>query len=171
MRSIVLSAAVLVAGCTPSRPLEKASPPAAEIAADDAAPRAPLLVRWQLVSDANGSLKVEAVLERRVTLRTPVTVQIEVPAGLQLVSGQTALEIPAGAAPGSTSLPLEFRYAGTPPDDLRLVADSAGAKLGVHAVASYRFGRPEPAQARPTPSGPSLKAGGLDLGPSVQIKP
>jgi hypothetical protein len=169
MRHLILVAALFALACTPSRPMEKVPQPPAITAVDDGAPRAPLQVRWNVLSDAGGRLKVEAVIERRSALRSPVTVMVEVPAGLQLVSGQTTLEVPADAPAGASSLALEFSYTSTPLADLVLVADLAGARMGVHAVASYRFGRPEPTQARPAPTGPSLQVGGRDLGPSIPL--
>jgi hypothetical protein len=136
--------------------------------AEDAA-QAPLLVRWQLLSDVGGRLKISAVVLRRTVLRVPIDVQIEVPPGLQVVSGSTRFRLEANLQPGESVATLEFAYSETPPGDLKLIADVSGPGMGVHATDAYRFGRPAPQPVRPQPSGPNNKVGNVDLGPAIQI--
>jgi len=171
MRHLVLLASLLAGGCALDGRNDKpaALPSPAPIVTADNAPKAPVRIRWRVLSDQGGRLKIEAVLERLVPLRVPVTVRVEVPPGLQLLSGATSFEIPADAPPGETSMPLEFSYADVPPTDLKVVADAFGYSMGVHAADTYRFGRPEPQPVRPQPSGPNIKVGNTDLGPAIQI--
>jgi hypothetical protein len=170
MRHLALLASLLSAGCALDARGGKIpiSPPPG-IAVADGAPKAPLHIRWRVLSDEDGRLQIEAILERRVRLDAPIGVRVEVPSGLRLVSGQTSFQVPAQMQPGETKVLFEFSHAGPPPEDLKVVADSTGASMGVHASDSYRFGRPEPKSPRPRPEGPSIVVGDKDLGPAIPL--
>lgn len=167
----VLACSLAVIACSASTGNGRAAaqPDAANnVVAEDAA-RVPLLVRWQLLSEAGGRLRISAVVVRRSLMRVPIDVHVEVPPGLQLVSGTTAFQIEANLQPGETVNTLEFTYSSTPSEGLKLVADARSSGMGVHATDVYRFGRPAPQQPRPQPSGPNNKVGDVDLGPAIQI--
>ncbi len=138
-------------------------------AADNAAPELPLRVRWRVISDAGGRLVVDAIVVRRAQLRFPVSVRVQVPAGLTLVSGPPAFVVPADGRTGESVTRLELSYHGAPPaGDLELVGDAVGTGVGIHATDAYRFGRNVEVK-RPAPAGPSVKIGDKDLGPAVPI--
>jgi hypothetical protein len=75
--------------------------------------------------------------------------------------------IPADPTPGVTTLDFAFRIDRVPADDLVAIVDSQSAGGGVHAEKRFRFGRPDPVLQVPRKTGPSLKIGGRDYGPSV----
>jgi hypothetical protein len=126
-------------------------------------------VRWAPISDSGGRLRLEGHIELKALLAAPVNVHVEIPRGLELVSGETAFQIPADTTPGDVVRAFEFAYQEAPVEDLKLVADLSGGTFGVHAADAYRFGRHEPQPVRPQPTGPSIKLGDTDLGPAIQI--
>jgi len=172
VRILPLNLCLLMLGCTvtsntAARPTAPDAPP--ESATSKDAAQAPLLVRWQIQSDTGGHLRVLAVVSRKATLRVPIDVRVEVPAGLHLVSGETAFQLKANLEPGETIATLEFSYT-TPPDgELRLIAHASGPGMGVQATDAYRFGRPQQTKPLPQATGPTHKIGTVDLGPSVPL--
>ena len=167
----VLACSLAVIACSASTGNGRAAaqPDAAQNAVSEDAARTPLFVRWQMLSDEGGRLRISAVVVRRTLLRVPIDVHVEVPPGLQLVAGTTAFQLEANLQPGETVSTLEFTYSGTPSKDLKLIADASGTGMGVHATDVYRFGRPAPEAPRPQPSGPINKVGDVDLGPAIEI--
>ena len=169
---LVLLSGLTAIACSANSGNAKTPPPRVaeyDAGTDQDAPQAPLLVRWQLISDEGGRLRISSVIAHRAVLGVPVDVQIEVPDGLQLISGETSFQLEANVPPGEAVNTLEFTYASTPPGDLKLVANVSGPGMGVHAVDVYRFGRAPPTQPRPQPSGPGNKIGNVDLGQPIQI--
>jgi hypothetical protein len=142
---------------------------AASATASESAAQTPLFVRWQVQSDSGGRLLITAVLTRRASLRVPVELHVEVPQGLQLVSGSTDLKLEPNLPPGQTEVQLEFQYATPPAGDLKVVAIASGNGMGVHATDTYRFGRAAPASTQPQPGGATHRIGNVDLGPSVPL--
>jgi hypothetical protein len=114
-------------------------------------------------------LRIAAVIDQKAVFDLPIDVRVELPTGLQLVSGQPAFQMPPSTQPGETTVTFEFTYAAVPSGDLKLVADVSGAAMGVHATDTYRFGRAEVPAVVPQPTGPSIKLGDTDLGPGIQI--
>jgi hypothetical protein len=156
--------------CTTASSSRPAAPESATPAVGEDAARAPLFVHWQLLSDEGGRLRVSAVVVRKATFRVPIDVRVEVPEGLQLVSGQTAFQIAPGLTPGETTSTLEFTYLSAPRTDLKLVAHASGPGMGVQATGVYRFGRAESKATPPQPTGPAVQVGNLNLGPSIPIE-
>ncbi len=172
MKPTILLACLLTAtACSSNGPSPKVAVArdVARTGSGEGAPETPLQVRWQVLSDAGGRLSIAAVVERKAMLSSPIDVHVEVPTGLQLMSGQTSFLLPPNVQPGETTTTFEFSYAAAPAGDLKLVADLSGGAMGVHATDTYRFGRPEPQPVRPQPTGPSIKLGDTDLGPAIQI--
>jgi len=167
-RLALLTIAVpLVAACAAAAPAPAAN--GAVPATETAAPEIPLRVRWSVVSDAGGRLVVDAVVLRRAQLRFPVSIRVQIPAGLTLMSGPAKFEVPVDGQTGESVTRLEFSYQGAPPSgDLELVGDAVDPGVGIHATDSYRFGRKVDVK-RPEPTGPNVKIGDKDLGPSVPI--
>jgi hypothetical protein len=163
---------LLVTACTTnSSAANRATPPpeASTTAVEPDAARAPLLVRWQVLSDTGGTLRVSAVVTRKAKFRVPIDVQVNVPEGLRLVSGETSFQLGADLQPGETVAALEFTYTTIPQGDLQLVASASGPGMGVRAADAYRFGRPEPVPPRPQATGPAVKVGNVNLGPSIPL--
>ncbi len=171
MRHLMLLASFVAVGCTmggrDGKTAVRAEQHALDIPRDG--PQSPLVVQWKVNSDQGGTLRIDAVLTLRSALPLPVSVHVEMPPGLELVSGQTSFEIPANTDPGDTVASFTFQYASTPSLNLKVVADASGPTMGVHATDEYRFGRPEPQPVRPQPTGPTIKIGDTELGPAIQI--
>ena len=142
---------------------------AASATASESAAQTPMFVRWQVQSDSGGRLLITAVLTRRASLRVPIDLHVEVPQGLQLVSGPTDLKLEPNLPPGQTEVALEFQYSTPPAGDLKVIAVANGNGMGVHATDAYRFGRPAPTSAQPQPGGTSHRIGNVDLGPAVPL--
>ncbi len=166
--TLMLACSLLMTACCTNR--AKAEPVATTENAPqiEDAPRTPLWVKWNVLSNEGGRLRIAAVVVRRARLNVPIDVHIEAPDGLELVSGTPAFQLDGNLEPGETVSTLEYNYRDAPTDDLKLIADITGSGMGVHATDVYRFGRTAP-QPRPRPSGPHIKVGNTDLGPAIQI--
>ncbi len=169
--TLILICSLAVTACSASTGNDRPTTPldAKHDAINEDAALAPLHVRWQLLSDEGGRLRISAVVAHLAVLRVPIDVRVEVPAGLQPVSGPTAFQLEANLKPGETVTTLEFAYSRIPQGDLKLIAHASGSGMGIHATDVYRFGRSAPQPPRPQPSGPNIKAGNVDLGPAIQI--
>ncbi len=170
-RLILLALLPLSSACRTSGP--NGTPPAQlsepeRVASAETAPQSPLLARWQVLSDAGGRLRISAILDRKVAFVVPIEVQVRIPSGLRMLSGQSSFQVPPNTPPGETSVTFEFAYTSVPTADLNLVADVGSNAMGVHATVSYRFGRREPEPIRPERSGPNVKFGTTDLGPAIE---
>lgn len=128
---------------------------------------APLLLHVGAARDvAPGELELELVIERRT--EDPVTLELQLPAGVELIDGNAreTLHEPARLIVKKVRLRLPN---GTPLDDVRVFADSRGAGYGVRASAAYRFGRPEPKLAQPPRRGRAAIANGKRLGRPIPL--
>jgi hypothetical protein len=133
------------------------------------APQTPLHIQWILQSDEGGALQITARIDRLAPLRFPLNVSVRIPDGMALVRGPRAFTVSASDSTGTTDTAYRFRYGKVPADDLVLVADVQNQSFGIHAEDHYRFDRPPPVQARPVASGPHLRIGSNDFGPSILI--
>ena len=153
-RLALLTIAVpLVAACAAAAPAPAAN--GAVPATETAAPEIPLRVRWSVVSDAGGRLVVDAVVLRRAQLRFPVSIRVQIPAGLTLMSGPAKFEVPVDGQTGESVTRLEFSYQGAPPSgDLELVGDAvdrASASTPLTRIASAaRSTSSDPSRPDPT---------------------
>ncbi len=162
---------VLVAACSSGTVAAAIAPSGDHGAASPAvdAPQTPLRVRWNVLSDRNGHVVAEAVVERRAVLRFPVVVRVEAPEGLSLVSGRPQFTVPVDGQTGAMTIPMEFAYSGSAPKgDLKLLADAGDLGIGIHASDVYRFGRRVEAK-KPESAGPRMQLGDKDLGPAIPL--
>ena len=166
--SISLVVVFLVTSCAKTPVAESAAPSPAPLAEG---PRAPLVVIWSEKELAAHSATLEARVEYRGRFTLPVHLAVKVPAGATLVSGPAELELPAQETATTVATEYKLSFASVPAGDLLLVADARGEASGVHAENVYRFGRPAPAPVVPNATGPSVKLGGHDLGPSIPLPP
>jgi hypothetical protein len=168
--ALFLALCLSVVACQASASDAATSATAAGATVSESAAQVPLIVAWHVQSDTGGRLRITAVLTRRSTLHVPIDVHIEVPPGLQLVSGTTDLKLEPNLPPGQTEVALEFQYSTPPQTDLKVVALASGSGMGIHAADSYRFGRPAQPAPHPQPSGLDHHFGNVDLGPAVPIE-
>jgi len=132
-------------------------------------PTAPVHVHWYVVSDSNGSLRVNAVIEREGILPVPLDVRVEVPSGLAMVSGPAAFQVPSEGEQRRTVVEYSFKYSRAPTADLRLMATATTVGFGVHASDSYRFGRPALKKHYAKPTGPEVRIGHINLGQLINL--
>jgi hypothetical protein len=155
-------------GELPRRAPEPREPSPSDAVAPGAAAAAPLVVRVARARDiAPGELELELIIERRTG--DPVSFEVQLPAGAELVSGVTRelLEQPERRIVRTLRLRLP---SGTPADDLRVIADARGAGYGVRATTAYRFGRPAPQLAQPVRSDSAAVANGKQLGKPIPLR-
>jgi hypothetical protein len=97
---------------------------------------------------------------------SPVSIELQLPAGARLVSGAQTELLP----PGNAKLVRHYLvHLDTVPDsDLELVAGTRTASFGARARSSYRFGRPEPRFTDP-PRGKPLTVNGHDVGTPIEL--
>ena len=141
---------------------------------------APVLVSWIVREEPasasrQGGAPGHYLLSARVAqpgyLGLPLQVSVELPPGVSLVRGP-ARWVVQPAAPGTVNeTVLEVLAPAVPADDLLLVADAQGEHAGVHAVARYRFGRPEPVAPSPPLAQGDTVIHGHNLGRAVQMTP
>ncbi|RYZ03976.1 MAG: hypothetical protein EOO73_25295 [Myxococcales bacterium] len=114
-------------------------------------------------------IEVFARIDRRAGSAAAVSLELELPEGARLVSGNPSEVLPAGNGV------LERRFVvhldRVPSTDIQVVAQTSAASFGARAKSAYRFGRPEPRFAEPPRSGKSLKVGGRDVGKPIQLQP
>jgi hypothetical protein len=129
---------------------------------------APLVVDLRKTRDvAPGEVELELVLQRKTS--GPVSLEIQLPAGAELVDGVTreTLNDPARRIVKRLRLRLPE---GTPADDVRVIADAHGTGYGARASAAYRFGRPAPKLVQPTRSDTASIANGKRLGKPIPLQ-
>jgi len=133
--------------------------------------RSPVEVTW-LGEGASGQSQLQLTARVRLLapLVAPLSVSVEVPAGVTLVTGPQKFSIPPTGEPSTHDTPYVFEVRGTTSENLKLVADVQTASFGIHAVDEYRFGRPAPVGPRPKRAGPRVKVAGYDFGATVAIE-
>lgn len=142
--------------------------PAAPTPAADRA-QLPVRVTWEERSRAPNEAVVLVKLERLVPIDTPFTVQVDVPADAKVTHGRTSFTVVPNAEPVVVTEELTFAYAATPTGDALLRVDADTGAMGFHFKAPYRFGRPAPAEVQPKLTGPALKKGDRNFGPSIPL--
>ena len=164
-------------GCTtPEKQTPTTAPAAATIAATENAPPTseavpPLFVKVKstsaIATDTDVELDIEIV--RSTPDGTPMQLAIVVPAGAQLTKGAAAESIVDATSTSVHRLVTVHVGATIPTSDVVVTVDARGVGSGVHATSAYRFGRPEPKLAQPTPgNGPTLSAKGVKLGKPIK---
>lgn len=172
--SLILAAVLMLAGCqrpvnTPANGMPDSPKPHDEQSEASLShnPGPPVVVEWEEKSlDAN-SAHVIARIDRRIVLTVPVQVEVRLPEGAELDSGLSRFSIPANEEAGISEIPYVIRFPSTPKGDLELVADVQTPAFGVHAKATYRFGRPAPTDLIKKPTGPVRRFGNVELGRAI----
>ena len=136
---------------------------------DEAVP--PLFVKVKSASmpAANADVDIDVEIVRTAPDATPMHLAIVVPSGAQLTKGAATESIVDSTSTSVHRLFTVHVGATIPTSDVVVTVDAKGAGSGVHATNAYRFGRPEPKLAQPTPgNGPSLSAKGVKLGKPIK---
>jgi hypothetical protein len=130
----------------------------------------PIKVRWEELSrDARGAT-VRATVERVVGLDMPFAVEVRLPAGVAVKRGRTAFTLLPNVEAVTVSEELELTWEETPVTDALLAVDGETGVLAFHFKVPYRFGRAEPPVVAPAATGPHLRVGDRDFGPSIPLK-
>jgi hypothetical protein len=131
---------------------------------------APFRVTWREESRTERRAVIVAVVERFAMGEVPLEGRLEVPAGVEVEGPRTFRADVSKETPTTFEQQYVLQFDRVPTEDLLLVVESRGGSgFGFHARIPYRFGRTAPQGPRPERSGPSLKAGGLKLGPAVRV--
>ncbi len=159
----------------PERQPAVSTPPAPALAAPQAPQMGPhqspvtvKLVGPEQVS-AGQDIEVVAHIERRAGSAAPVSLNLQLPEGARLVSGDASELLPSGN--GTLERRFVVHLDRVPTTDIEVVAETSSASFGARAKSVYRFGRPEPRFAEPPRSQKSLKVGGRDVGRPIQLQP
>jgi hypothetical protein len=112
---------------------------------------------------------VTIVIDRQVPNSTPMQLRLGLPPGVRLVSGNAAETI---ISDGDRTIRRTVKLFAdeTPALDVTATVDVSTPQAGAHAVAAYRFGRPEPRIAEPSVGRP-LTVQGHDLGQPIPLAP
>lgn len=161
-----LVALVLLSALGCARPRLDAPPPPAP--PSDRA-QLPVRVTWEERSRGPNEAVVIAKLERLVPIDTPFTVRVEVPAGAKVTHGRTSFTVLPNTEALTVTEELTFAYEATPADDAMLLVDADTGAMGFHFKVPWRFGRPAPAELQPKLTGPALKKGDRNFGPSIPL--
>ncbi len=130
----------------------------------------PVRVSWEEVSRSATEAVVLAKLERVNALAMPFVMTLEVPPGATVVSGRTRLTLLPNAEPVLVTETITFHFEAPPPGDAVLKLDGDSGAMGFHFKVPYRFGRPVHAEQPPAATGPAVKLGDRNLGPSIPLK-
>lgn len=133
--------------------------------------RAPVSARLQGPSqvEAGQDIELTAVVERNTGAEQPVSLELVLPPGARLVSGQTRELLPGGNGPLLRTFVVHLDQ--LPERDIELVASAGNQAFGARARGAYRYGRPEPRLAEPARSPNDLMYGGRSLGRPIELKP
>jgi hypothetical protein len=118
---------------------------------------------------AGQDIEVVARVERRAGTDAAVALQLELPEGARLVSGDPTEVLPAGN--GVVERRFVVHLDRVPSTDIQVVAQTSTTSFGARAKSTYRFGRPEPRFAEPPRGGKDLKVGGRDVGKPIRLQP
>lgn len=169
MLSIVLAASSACAtqGELPRQAPELAAPSPPPKSVNGPGVASPLVLHVAGARDvAPGEVELELVIDRRMS--DPVELELQLPAGVELVEGATreTLQDPARRIVKTVRLRLPN---GTPLEDVRVFADARGVGYGVRASTAYRFGRPAPKLAQPERRASASTANGKRLGRPIPL--
>ncbi|MFY0569739.1 hypothetical protein ACN28E_38745 [Archangium lansingense] len=154
---MLCAAAALAWGCHRQEPREPPAPSTGQGGSGSAPATpthgilAPARVSWKVVSSDPKTVTLMAQVHQLAPLSVPLSVSIETPPGVRLVSGPSTWTVPPTEKPCIHETRLTFAIDTPPTGDLLLVADAHGTGFGIHATDAYRFGRPEPTPQLPKP--------------------
>jgi len=165
---VVVAGLFLSVGCksSPEAPSEQRQTP--PVVAEGRA-RPPVQLSWKEVELGANQVSLIAQVQR-APLTFPIEVSVALPDGATLTEGRAKFTLAPNAELTTDVEAITVSFAKTPATDLELHADGEVPEMGIHAVVAYRFGRPPPLQPVVKPSGPDLKVGDKNLGPSIPIK-
>ncbi|HEY3445700.1 MAG TPA: hypothetical protein VGK67_05010 [Myxococcales bacterium] len=125
----------------------------------------PITAKWSIPTVEGGQTHIAARI--RHLMAVPVEVQIQVPEGVQVVSGRTRFTI---AADGPKVVIEKFVLQGELADtaELVVVADAAGSDFGIHG--KDVFTKKPKVLVQPNQDGPAVKVGNKSLGNAVPMK-
>lgn len=133
-------------------------------------PESPARVAWVVKSLESGRVTLTARVERFAPMAVPLAVTVAVPASVRVLQGKTSYLVPASDGAATNEAEFVFAFDAAPSDDIVLTADVQTPSFGVHATDAYRFGRPAPVGPMPKATGPHLKIGERDFGPTVPLQ-
>jgi hypothetical protein len=118
---------------------------------------------------ASQPIQLTLEVTRHIPLKAEITVDVRLPAGASLRTGETHTRLAANDAARRDQLVYELAGGPMPSEDLVVVVDARGAGFGYHAELPYRYGRPAPVPDAPEASGANVQVGGKSFGKSVQV--
>jgi hypothetical protein len=182
---VLLGASVALAMCgchsaaepaPPPAPIGSVGPPASPADAEAqhaefGAHRSPVVVRMSGPADVQAGQDIELVaeVEQFVGAKSTVSLDLALPPGARLVSGNPSEQLPPGN--GTITRRFVVHLDVVPKTDVELVARTGNVSFGARATGTYRFGRPTPAFVQPKRSADELIVGGRSLGHPIELKP
>ena len=130
--------------------------------------RVPYTVGWVEDGATKDGLRLVARIERLALTKLPLSVTLEIPAGLD-VEGPREVIVPSAEAPDVFEQAYTLRFTEAPVEDLVLVVKGEAEDFGYHARVPYTFGRTPSEPVRPARSGPRVKVGPRDFGQAVPV--
>ncbi len=130
----------------------------------------PVRVTWEEVSRTDTEAVVLAKVERVLAMDLPFTLSVDVPAGATVASGRTRLTLLPNTEAVTVTEKITFTFEATPVGDAVLGLDGDTGAMGFHFKVPYRFGRAPPPELAPAATGPAVKKGDKNFGPSIPLK-
>lgn len=118
---------------------------------------------------AGQDIELLAEVEQLAGSKSQVSLNLQLPEGVRLVSGQTSELLPSGN--GKLVRRFVVHVDQVPTTDIEAVASTQSTSFGVRAQSAYRFGRPEPRFSDPERREKPLKVGGKDVGRPILLHP
>jgi hypothetical protein len=133
--------------------------------------RSPVVVRLTgpASAQAGQDLEIVAVIEQFVGSQSVVSLDLVLPPGARLVSGNPSEQLPPGN--GTVERHFIVHLERVPEADVELIAKAGNASFGARAKSAYRFGRPEPTLLQPKRAASEVVIGGRNLGHPIELKP
>jgi hypothetical protein len=161
----------------PPAPLPRSAEPTLPNASLRAAPQAPELgphrspvtvtLRGPERVSAGQDVEILAEVEQR-TGSAEVRLELRLPAGVRLLSGEGAEMLPSGN--GKLVRRFVVHVDRVPTSDIQAVASTQSKAFGARAEGAYRFGRPEPRFAQLLRGARALTVGGKNVGRPIQLR-
>ncbi|HVY30268.1 MAG TPA: hypothetical protein VHB79_27110 [Polyangiaceae bacterium] len=118
---------------------------------------------------AGQDVELWAEVEQLAGSEARVSLSLQLPEGVRLVSGEPSEMLPSG----NRKLVRHFvvHVDQVPSTDIEAVASTQSMAFGAHARSAYRFGRPEPRFSEPERREKRLKVAGKDVGRPILLHP
>ena len=118
---------------------------------------------------AGQDIELIAEVNQRVGSQAQVSLNLQLPDGVRLVSGENGELLPSGN--GTLTRRFVVHVERVPQSDIEAVASTQSTAFGARAQSAYRFGRPEPRFLAPERSERPLTVGGKNVGRPIQLHP